>query len=316
MINTYDVLQSVRNVINQSKHVKINEENIKKAVPLLQSRDDKPWPDSVILNPDTSNEDKIMYLLLLESLNFCYWEKPKWAIEYKDNWYSGSYGLFFGLEKAGQDGYDLLNLDYLNNLSFDELNIILKGTTSIPLLKERYEIIKQLVNEIKKVDNVFELFKRAKSDKELLAIIVDNFENFRDISIYNEKEVYFFKRATLLVNDLFLNIPEIKSNIQNTSGLYGCADYKIPLVLRQLGILEYSNELEQIVDNEQELEHDSEMEIEIRAAMIYAIELIKEELQKNKITMSSIDIDNALWLLSKNDDFKSKSHHLSKTIYY
>ncbi len=98
--------------------------------------------------------------------------------------------------------------------------------------------------------------------------------------------------------------------------MVGCADYKIPQVLRHLGILEYSKDLAYFVDNKKEIEHDSEMEIEIRANMLYVIELIKEKLQQNGINMNSIKIDNALWLLSKNKEFKDKPHHLTKTIYY
>jgi hypothetical protein len=57
------------------------------------------------------------------------------------------------------------------------------------------------------------------------------------------------------------------------------------------------------------------MGIEIRANMIYAIELIKEKMN-NKL--NSIEINNILWLLSKEKDFKSKSYpyHLTRTIYY
>lgn len=98
--------------------------------------------------------------------------------------------------------------------------------------------------------------------------------------------------------------------------MIGCADYKIPQVLRHLGILEYSNYLSNLIDNKQILEHDSEMEIEIRANMLYAIELIKEKLHQEGINMNSVQIDNALWLLSKNKKYKDKPHHLTKTIYY
>jgi len=58
------------------------------------------------------------------------------------------------------------------------------------------------------------------------------------------------------------------------------------------------------------------MEIEIRANMLYAIELIKNRLHQNQIDINLVQIDNALWLLSKNKEFKEKPHHLTKTIYY
>ena len=230
-------------------------------------------------------------------------------------WYSGSFGLFYAIEKAIKNGHNLLNIDYLENLTEKELNEILKGTTTIPMLKERYKIIKQLAKELKQSNN-FENITNSHTDIELLNNIINNFSNFRDISIYKGKEIYFFKRAILLVEDLSLNIDSLKENIKNIDNMIGCADYKIPQVLRHLGILEYSNSLAAIIDNKKELKHDSEMEIEIRANMLYAIELIKEKLHQKGINMNSLEIDNALWLLSKNKEYKEKPHHLTKTIYY
>ena len=204
----------------------------------------------------------------------------------------------------------------MENITIEELDEIFKGTTSIPLLKERFEIIKQLVSEYKQIPNITTQLMSANSDIELLNNIVNHFSNFRDISLYKGRDVYFFKRAILLVGDLILNISSINKSVKNDDDMTGCADYKIPQVLRHLGILEYSDDLATLIDERQEIQHDSEMEVEIRANMLYAIELIKEKLHQNGIDMNSVQIDNALWLLSKNKEFKDKPHHLTKTIYY
>lgn len=315
----YDILNSIKIVVENAKHVKINENNIKSIMDFLSKSERKPWLDDSYLDVQkTTIEEKIIFMLLCESLNFCYIGEPKWKIEFNGTMYSGSYGLFYGIAKSIKQGHKLYNIDYLKELAIGDFNSILKGTREIPLLKERYDILKKLVEEIECIENVYELFLKANNDQELLSIIVNNFSNFRDISIYDNKEVYFFKRATLLVEDLYQNIDGIRIKIKSNNGLFGCADYKIPQVLRHFGVLEYSEELEAIVDNEQELEHDSKMEVEIRASMIYAIELIKEQLNNNGINMNSIEIDNALWLLSKDKNFKEKSkpHHLTYNIFY
>ena len=98
--------------------------------------------------------------------------------------------------------------------------------------------------------------------------------------------------------------------------MVACADYKIPQVLRQCGVLEYSSDLANLVDNNQKIEHDSDMEIEIRANMIYAIELIRQRMNEMGIKKNSVQIDNALWLLSKNKEYKKNPYHLTRTIYY
>ena len=307
MITREKILDSIKYVVDNSNYVVINRNNIDNVISLLKESKREPWLNSDYLDLENFSQEQILfYLILCESLNFCYWDSDiKWKIEYKDEWYSGSFGLF----------YDLLNIEYLENITIEELDEIFKGTTSIPLLKERFEIIKQLVSEYKQISNITQSMS-ANSDIELLNNIVNHFSNFRDISLYKGREIYFFKRAILLVGDLILNISSISKSVKNDDNMTGCADYKIPQVLRHLGILEYSDDLTTLIDERQEIQHDSEMEVEIRANMLYAIELIKEKLHQNGIDMNSVQIDNALWLLSKNKEFKDKPHHLTRTIYY
>ena len=317
MITREKILDSIKYVVDNSNYVVINRNNIDNVISLLKESKREPWLNSDYLDLENFSQEQILfYLILCESLNFCYWDSDiKWKIEYKDEWYSGSFGLFYAISKAIKNGYNLLNIEYLENITIEELDEIFKGTTSIPLLKERFEIIKQLVSEYKQISNITQSMS-ANSDIELLNNIVNHFSNFRDISLYKGREIYFFKRAILLVGDLILNNSSISKSVKNDDNMTGCADYKIPQVLRHLGILEYSDDLTTLIDERQEIQHDSEMEVEIRANMLYAIELIKEKLHQNGIDMNSVQIDNALWLLSKNKVFKDKPHHLTRTIYY
>ena len=317
MITREKILDSIKYVVDNSNYVVINRNNIDNVISLLKESKREPWLNSDYLDLENFSQEQILfYLILCESLNFCYWDSDiKWKIEYNGEWYSGSFGLFYAISKAIKNGYNLLNIEYLENITIEELDEIFKGTTSIPLLKERFEIIKQLVSEYKQISNITQSMS-ANSDIELLNNIVNHFSNFRDISLYKGREIYFFKRAILLVGDLILNNSSISKSVKNDDNMTGCADYKIPQVLRHLGILEYSDDLTTLIDERQEIQHDSEMEVEIRANMLYAIELIKEKLHQNGIDMNSVQIDNALWLLSKNKEFKDKPHHLTRTIYY
>ena len=317
MITKEDIISSIKYVVDNSQYVKINKEKINETIELLQKSEMEGWLDSNKLNLEGFSQKEIMiYLIICESLNFCYWESDiKWKIEYEGEWYSGSYGLFYAIIKAIKNGHNLLDLDYLNNLTIEELDDIFKGTTSIPLLKERYNVLKQLVNELEKIEDI-EKEITGNDDIELLNSIINHFSNFRDISIYKDHKVYIFKRAILLVGDLINNVKDIKKCVKNDNNMVACADYKIPQVLRQCGVLEYSSDLANLVDNNQKIEHDSDMEIEIRANMIYAIELIRQRMNEMGIKKNSVQIDNALWLLSKNKEYKKNPYHLTRTIYY
>lgn len=54
------------------------------------------------------------------------------------------------------------------------------------------------------------------------------------------------------------------------------ADYIVPAVLRQLGVLKYSSTLANIIDANNEIGSGSEEEVELRACSIYAVEKMRE----------------------------------------
>ena len=185
----------------------------------------------------------------------------------------------------------------------------------IPLLEERYNIIKnvsKIVNE-KMNGNFYKFIKNITSDTKLFNVIVSNFPNFKDERTYNNKKICFYKLAQLLTSDI-LHIREQKEKIKvNYSHLVGCADYKIPQVMRGLGILEYSNKLANIIDNKEEIEVNSKFEVEIRANMIVVIDMIKNKLGDN---VCAIDINDYIWSQGRNKNIKSKPYHLTRNINY
>lgn len=54
------------------------------------------------------------------------------------------------------------------------------------------------------------------------------------------------------------------------------ADYIVPAVLRQLGVLKYSSTLASTIEANSQIVAGSEEEVELRACSIYAVEKMKE----------------------------------------
>ncbi len=99
---------------------------------------------------------------------------------------------------------------------------------------------------------------------------------FDDVSTFDKKDILFYKRAQLLTSDI-LHVREIKEQANvDYSHLIGCADYKIPQVMRCYGMLEFSDSLAEKVDNKIELVENSLEEIEIRANTLKVIDYIYE----------------------------------------
>lgn len=96
------------------------------------------------------------------------------------------------------------------------------------------------------------------------------------------------------------------------SHLVGCADYKIPQTLRALGILEYNEELSEIVDNKKIIDKNSKYEVEIRANMIAVISYINSNLKN----VCQIDINDYIFSTSKNVKNIVKPYHLCKNRNY
>ncbi len=317
MITRQDQLDALKFVAERAKHVKICENMIPAVVAKIHLRPSGDWASQAGLDYSHYDMEALTrYFIIRESFNFCFWDsKPKWKIEYQGNWYSGSYAMIYAIEKARASGHDLANLDYASKLTLDEFQKIFVGTTNIPLSEERYEIFRTLIDELKQTGSLLKLFD-VSNDEELLNRIIENFSNFRDTSDYHGRKVYFYKRAILLVTDLVTHISTIKAKVKNDDHMLGCADYKMPQALRHLDILEYNSELAEKVDSQILIPEGSDEEIEIRATTLLAIEKIKDEFIKQGHNVNSVQIDNALWLLSKQPDFDDKPYHLTRTTNY
>ena len=67
----------------------------------------------------------------------------------------------------------------------------------------------------------------------------------------------------------------------------------MPQIIRNEGILVYSNQLAEKIDNMVLIPSMSAEEVEIRASAIWGVELIRQELGK----YNAGEIDNAIWLI-------------------
>ena len=86
--------------------------------------------------------------------------------------------------------------------------------------------------------------------------------------------------------------------------------------MRQLGILHYDPLLEQRIDQKILLKQGSPEEVEIRANTIWAVELIRRELEVMGKHMRSFEIDWILWNMGQDKMFKEKPYHRTLTIFY
>lgn len=239
-----------------------------------------------------------------------YWGEPKWTIV-TDNGelYDGSTALMC----IFVSNIDLFsNFKKVENMTFDEFKDFMKGNVEIPLIHERYEIlvnISKIVNE-KMNGNFYQYTKNIVRDINLINILIDNFPTFKDIRTYKGKKVYFYKLASLLTSDI-LHARKIKEGIEvDYSNIAGCSDYKIPQIIRDLNIIEYSSQLGELVDSKTPIMENNPMEVEIRASVIEVERYIVD-----KTNECGIEVNDYLWLKSKTNK-NDRPYHLTRTINY
>lgn len=298
-------------VAKNSKYVAINYDVLNEYIKTIDMRKIKFWLSSNPYNLFDMNIDKIInFMLIFESIDYCFWGQPKWTIETIEGKKSGSDALLYALLNHVKK---VDKIDF-SNISFEEFSDILKGNVDIPFLKERYETVVSICNVVNKKmnGNFYNYIEKINEDTELFDIIINNFSEFCDVREYDNKKIYFYKLAQLLTSDI-LHIKELINGTKvDYSHLVGCADYKIPQTLRALGIVEFNSELSKIVDNKQLIDENSMYEVEIRANMIAVISYINSKLKDT----CSIDINDYLFLASKKIKDIAKPYHMCKNKNY
>ena len=283
-------------------------------------------------------ERTVNWLLLLDALNFCFWaekDQPRWGIEYEGQTLNGYWAEAAALTQAVKEGYPLWDARYLREISSADLAQIfrgappLEGTGAIHLTSTEAPIplFEQRLANTREVGRVlleqFEgQFARAieqagRSAVSLALLLVERFPSFHDIATFREHEVRFFKRAQICVADLYSAFGgEQWGAFTDIDRLTIFADYKLPQLLRHFGVLEYDPLLAKRIDGFELLTSGSEEEIEIRAATIWACELLRQRMSTSgRAPVTAAEIDQQLWLLSQ-EITDMRPYHRTRTIYY
>ncbi|MBI5220334.1 MAG: hypothetical protein HY978_00665 [Candidatus Liptonbacteria bacterium] len=267
-------------------------------------------------------QDNVQAIFLEDVVNFSFWSdagSPKWRVEWPPGQFQtgGWYAMKSCFERALSEGTPLLDARYLLELEEATMAGIFRGAdgTIMPLLAPRAENLREAGQALlEKFDGQFvNVLEESGYDAiKLVQLILDNFPSFRDTASLEGREIRFYKRAQVCPNDLSYLFPGQPERIRNLNQLTAFADYKLPQVLREMGVLEYSPELVRKIDAGEEIPAGSREEIEIRAATIWAVELLRQHLGE----YSAGRIDNALWLIGQDIRDTARPHHRTRTIFY
>ena len=317
------VLDSATHVVEKAHYVRIDSDRIRSLAGQIASEKPQIPPWDYFRHYFDGTEKTLFYLLVLDTLNFCFWPKPgrkRWSIEYKTQHLSGYNALAAALKTAFESGLPLDDPRYLASMTVHELLEVLGGEGQLQLMEQRVEAVRELGRYLldKWNGSPARLVQASKGSAVDLALRVGKeLASFRDIALYKGRQVYFYKRAQILVADIYGAFKGRGwGEFHDMARLTAFADYKLPQVLRHLGVLVYRPELAAKVDAKQLIPQGSPEEVEIRAHTIIAVERLCHELEKIGKHIRPFELDWILWNMGQKDQYRKKPYHRTVTIFY
>ncbi|KAI9872029.1 MAG: hypothetical protein M1830_002134 [Pleopsidium flavum] len=270
----------------------------------------------------------------MDLLNFCFWSErgrdDRFAVEYAGKRWTGYWSLVAALKRALDEEIPITSSDFWqdeNECTRGKLRHVFRSATDeeIPLFDERIACLReagQVLYERFRC-NFSNCVKEANgSAAALVNLLVECFPCFRDEFRFEGKTVRFYKRAQILVADLWACFEgEGYGRFLDIDNITMFTDYRIPQILHTLGGLRYSPPLDHHIRQLRPIESGHTWEIQLRGCSIWCVELIKREIlrQHPEAQINAILIDFFLYDTMKERETDGEveiPHHRTRSIWY
>ncbi|KZT12115.1 uncharacterized protein LAESUDRAFT_740624 [Laetiporus sulphureus 93-53] len=302
---------------------------------------------------DPSSRECLDWIFLISSLNFSFWSESeglpdRYGVEWRKGWHSndrtvhtGYWSLVAAIDRALEDGIPLTDPAFYSSEESCP-KALLEGIfrpapqckETMPLFKERVAILRENARILcshfgGSFQGFCQDFLRRYGGRgtglQLVQMVIDSFPTFRDQTMYEGRTIYFWKRAQILVAEVWAAFYPSSPTTSHSLFPAGAAiheltmfaDYRVPQILHHLRILTYPPSLVESLKSRRMLESGCREEISIRAASIVAVEKVRQRIieQYEKAddeekepwerfghaqeAMNSVLIDFYLWDLAK-----------------
>ena len=321
------VLQSVVAVVEASRTVRTNPDEIRRVASWM-AYEEFGIPGALLQFDMGTDIDVLTDMIMLaNSLNFAYTDfdtSVRFEVEYQGRRWVDADGMAASFDRALRAGVPILDGAWMANLTRRDLEELFTGNIEMPMLDERVAILNELGATLVELyggrfSNWARTCERAiyADGNGLLERMIVDFPRFNDVTTYRGHEVKLFKLGQLGLWALHamyvhLGVP----GLRDLNRMSAFADYIVPVALRVMRIIEYSDDLEDRISRGVEIPRDSDDEIEIRAHALYATALLTEacnELRPPELQLVIPQIDYRLW---KSYHVTHRPHHLTRTVMY
>ncbi|MGD8282891.1 MAG: queuosine salvage family protein [Desulfobacterales bacterium] len=313
------IRKACQEVAEQAAYIKINYDQIDAYAASLTVEE----PIAAVLDPNSHyldcEEDTVAFLLTLDSINFgsgffpCLRKRPGMsgyftiASSLKD--YYKTHGPLPAQKLAAitlETCFKIFNQDPAD----DTIRILMQHFTAA--LNDLGRYILDAFN-----GDFLRLVKAAQSSADSFVCLLTKMRYFKDVAAYKGSEVPFYKRAQISVADLHVAFKgQGWGQFDDFDQLTIFADNLVPHVLRVDNVLQYEEALISRIDSGELIAAGSDEEVEIRACAVHAVELLKNELQRQRHEITSAELDYLLWNRGQQPFYKAIPRHRTRTVYY
>lgn len=320
-------------VMQETRDVAIDSDAIERVARHMVDEWGEPpaWDDT--LHFQGTPAETAGWIVVLDAINFCFWAQgddpdDRWRVTWRGTTHNGYDALAAALHRAVVvDGYPAWEAGWLRELSLDTVSHMLRGDDDcppIPLLHERVICLRDLGNPRGRQDGQpADIARDAKGSAErVAALAIERYLMFEDVAAWQREDggkiqVPLYKRAQILAADLAGALAGTELAITtHLDRLTAFADYKVPQVLRQLGILRYVPDLAGHIRRLERIPVNSPEEVTIRAATVQACELLVSAILRLGRNTTASELDWRLWNLGQSLPDDAEPYHRTVTTSY
>ena len=276
-------------------------------------------------------DSTIQYVFVLDALNFCFWPVP--GLEYVD--------LATGLRRAVERDPRCLDAANLARLDADSFRALMPDVETWPDLPSRVRAVNELgaallsAESSKKAGGLASAWVReaGPSARRLVDLVRERLPMFRDEAPQSfpssSPTIYFYKRAQILAADVWAACGRKRDGsglgaFTDVDALTTFPDYRVPQLLREMGVMVYDDDLAARVDARVELAPGSDEELDIRACTVAAVHALREaalrraraEGRSEDEVPCDVEIDWLLWQRGEATMHAMRPHHRVRTVFY
>jgi len=316
------LLTACRRLVAQTPHLRLHADAAVRAVAeatpeLLRL---PAWDDPGFY--DGPDERVVAWLLAYNAINYSYWPEPgvaRWSTVVAGRRVGTddeALGVMISLAQQQREGVALWHGPVLEGLTAEELGRWLApapGAGPLPLLEERLAALQELGRAYATWGGPLGLVDVATAPElvERLVAALPSWEDERGPTLR------FRKRAQLVTGMIIGRFGgQGPGALHDREALTAYADYRLPQILRGLGVLELSAELAARIARHEELVVGCPEEVALRAAVVVGAEELRLALEPLWPHVTALEVDHMLWRTAVARDATLPPFHRTRTTDY